>query len=38
MGAAPWREAIDVFLEQWDGRRVNFAELREWLMSRYNPS
>lgn len=33
--AAPWREAIDVFLEQRDGRRVNLAELHEWLTAEH---
>jgi len=33
--AAPWREAIDVFMATRDGRRVNLAELHEWLAAEH---
>jgi transposase len=33
--AAPWREAIEVYFGQRDGRRVNLAELHEWLTTEH---
>lgn len=34
--AAPWKEAIDFFLERQEGRAVNLAGLHEWLIAEHD--